>query len=261
MKMNALMNGSCKAIDWPLNDLKSEVKCADNGCGLYLTTPIHALLYDNKIRENAQLIQIHDCDVSNWKLEAITSYLEVFLKSCEPDRKLLIFKNCTSQIKYKQTFRFIPLFSKIRKYKSSKIPIKQCKRVILVNCNTNTLLFEIMYIKRHNYRHSPLIFCRINNSVKLDGIGLLPKTINWTDKDIVPLSTIKDKWMFEKCLMRQHIRLPWIKKKCEQCNKKTNEHGKRLRMCGGCEAVLYCSKHCQKLSWKQYHKCLCNQTF
>ena len=33
--------------------------------------------------------------------------------------------------------------------------------------------------------------------------------------------------------------------------------GKRMRQCGRCRKVLYCSKECQKVHWKEAHKHEC----
>ncbi len=255
--MSTESNDTGKAIEWSLNDLKSNIKSGYNGCGLYLNKPIHPLLYDNKIRENSQLIQIRHCDVSKWKHEAIISYLHVFLNDSNAAyRKLLLFTYCTSHRKYKTKFRFIRFIAKIRKYTYNNSPRKYCKSVILIDCNTNTLLFEIMYIKRHNYGNSTLIFSPMNSSVTF--FEWLAPTITWTNTDIILLKGIR-KQKFEQHLMKKHIRLPWIKKKCEQCNKKTNKHGKPLRICGGCKTILYCSKHCQKIGWKRGHKSVCSK--
>lgn len=48
-------------------------------------------------------------------------------------------------------------------------------------------------------------------------------------------------------------RIPWIRKKqCFQCGK-GNDNSVELRLCGGCKVVRFCSRKCQKLSWKQEH--------
>ena len=43
--------------------------------------------------------------------------------------------------------------------------------------------------------------------------------------------------------------------KCELCGT-TGTITKRLKICGSCQRVYYCTKECQKQHWKQ-HKILC----
>ena len=42
---------------------------------------------------------------------------------------------------------------------------------------------------------------------------------------------------------------------CDQCGKIV-----ALMKCGGCGKAFYCSRHCQQVHWKKYHKKVCTQS-
>ena len=86
------------------------------------------------------------------------------------------------------------------------------------------------------------------------------------------------KHCFEGMLRRDGIAIPWIsrndaaisgsgpksqkqrsckkEKRCYLCQSKKSECAE-LRLCSGCEQVRYCSRQCQKVSWKNQHRYEC----
>ena len=43
-------------------------------------------------------------------------------------------------------------------------------------------------------------------------------------------------------------------KACERCAKLSTMKGIRIKSCSSCHMVYFCSKECQRISWKRYHK-------
>lgn len=70
------------------------------------------------------------------------------------------------------------------------------------------------------------------------------------------------KMCFEAVLRKEGIAMPWLKgdvkteKCCYRCQVR-NSQFVELRLCGGCELVRYCSRRCQKISWKHQHRYEC----
>jgi hypothetical protein len=48
---------------------------------------------------------------------------------------------------------------------------------------------------------------------------------------------------------------------CAVCRRKPGDPGvpATLKLCGGCQAVRYCSTECQRQDWKLGHKAMCQQ--
>ena len=73
------------------------------------------------------------------------------------------------------------------------------------------------------------------------------------------------KKLFENFMKKNHIKLPWISKSkkkkrknkyCNHCKAKNTKYNK-LKLCSLCQRVYYCSRHCQKISWKYTHRHNC----
>lgn len=65
------------------------------------------------------------------------------------------------------------------------------------------------------------------------------------------------KYYYERRLISLGIAIPWrLTKHCNQC-KRTKRLNVDLRVCSRCQKVRYCSKHCQKVSWKSEHRFIC----
>ena len=47
------------------------------------------------------------------------------------------------------------------------------------------------------------------------------------------------------------------------CSNQENRDGviEKYKMCSSCQNAFYCSRKCQKLDWRQGHKCICNLSF
>ena len=64
---------------------------------------------------------------------------------------------------------------------------------------------------------------------------------------------------YEMGLRKRGIALPWPRKKhCYHCKiKKSKSVG--LRLCKCCQAVRYCGRRCQKISWNKQHRYECGR--
>lgn len=49
----------------------------------------------------------------------------------------------------------------------------------------------------------------------------------------------------------------WEEKRCYECDLEKSDDVE-LRLCSGCRVVRYCSRHCQKISWKFEHRLECD---
>merc|ERR1712228_24326 len=66
---------------------------------------------------------------------------------------------------------------------------------------------------------------------------------------------------YEAKMRMDGVEMPWlrnfsvktkkkkVKKRCYQCKKSV-----KLRICSKCKSVRYCSRKCQKISWKSKHR-------
>eukprot|EP01083_Nonionella_stella_P045483 122129_1 len=69
------------------------------------------------------------------------------------------------------------------------------------------------------------------------------------------------KQAYEHWMHTQNISFPWdskpkTRKDCEHCGA-SNAYGIILKKCSGCKRTYYCSKYCQKRSWKESHRIKC----
>eukprot|EP01083_Nonionella_stella_P028938 79762_1 len=81
--------------------------------------------------------------------------------------------------------------------------------------------------------------------------------------DVMTLSFLA-KGFYERWMFKQGIILPWnskvqnskMIKHCERCGS-YNSSMIKLKKCARCKCVYYCSRHCQKISWKLIHRMQC----
>ena len=48
---------------------------------------------------------------------------------------------------------------------------------------------------------------------------------------------------------------------CIGCGITKAEFGSSLKVCCGCRSTRYCSRHCQKIHWKNYHRAECSRLY
>ena len=117
----------------------------------------------------------------------------------------------------------------------------------------------------HLFSGTVFIINLSNLPIKLDcGIA----SIDVGEGDLINMSGF-GKQMYVSGLFRKNknIRIPWIennkkrrkkrKKYIKQCKQCKCINSDKLKLCSGCLLVWFCSKHCQKISWKKGHKYKC----
>ena len=161
-----------------------------------------------------------------------------------------VFEKCKNQLATKMVVAAIPSFY-LKYFESEEIQLDDAsvQGAYLIDIKTNSIVFIVIYDK-HSHSYSGRVFVFASNGP------------NHYDKKTgrkfatTQMFTTNRKKNIELDLLKQYIRVPWMKKKCDYCNKKYKKLNP-LKLCSKCRCVYYCSRDCQKRAWKSHHRIYC----
>eukprot|EP01084_Bolivina_argentea_P007549 14153_1 len=142
---------------------------------------------------------------------------------------------------------------------------------LITKCTLLYMIGRIISKVDHDYDKSILYFsiCSFcNNDLYQRVLSLKNLSLNcyWKGNYLLGIKVLKSAYKLSNgCILPSFVKHGYLKQKrkfkrkmkkmkCANCN----ESCRKLRLCSGCMQIEYCSRLCQKLDWKQYHKYICS---